>query len=131
MAEVSREEYNKDIKRLDIKNGEQDKKLEELMKDTCQLKSSLRDLFAMPERITAIEKTQIETNMYVKQISEKLENTSEHNEKQDAEIKGFKEVGTINWIKLVSDNAWKILLAVASLCVAGEQIMLIINAYLL
>lgn len=139
---VSREEYNKDIKRIDIKNADQDEKIMELTNGVGSLNALFNNFFIeMPKKVEAIGEAQTSTSRDVQDIKkdigymlaadkrreeeekEKEAAKAKENEERDKKIAANSKRGTIDILKVIADNAWKIVVAVASAMVVANQFL--------
>lgn len=123
---VSRDEYNKDIKRIDGTAEKQAEQIQENTNDITAIKTIWANIAKMPEQINNIEKAQIETRLSIERdkketlakidtIQTSINGLAKYNGKQDEKIEKSEKRGTVDIIKLITDNAWKIAVLIAAL----------------
>ncbi len=125
MADISREEYTKDIQRIDVKDSEQDKRIGKTeqklvaLELICEQFSKVVDQYAkMGEELQGIANQ-------ITSMNGKIESAKEAANENAERIKFQQERGKVDLIKFLTDNWWKILMGVASLIVIAEQIYFI------
>lgn len=89
---VTRAEYNKDIKRIDIKNENQDKDIKKLSEEVAELKSVWKILIEVPTKMERIREEQIKISSTFSQIFDKLDTLANEMKSQKSELEeGFEE----------------------------------------
>ena len=89
---VTRSEYNKDIKRIEIKNENQDKDIKKLAEEVAELKSVWKILIEVPTKMERIREEQIKISSTFSQIFEKLDTLANEMKSQKSELEeGFEE----------------------------------------
>lgn len=89
---VTRAEYNKDIKRIDIKNENQDKDIKKLSEEVAELKSVWKILIEVPTKMERIREEQIKISSTFSQIFDKLDALANEMKSQKSELEeGFEE----------------------------------------
>lgn len=113
-----------------ITNNEIDIKLNR--EAIIELRTMYGALAKLPEAITSLEKTIVQINQNLEGLAEKIndikddiydqkksiDSLKQENISQNAEIVRVDNKGKIDWIHAVTENFWKILLAVVALYVA-------------
>ncbi len=122
MADISRDEYDKDMRRIDAKDSEQDKRIGKneqklvALEMICEQFSKVVDQYAkMGEELQGIANQ-------ITSMNGKIESAKEAANENAELIKVQQERGKIDLIKFMTDNWWKIMIGIASLTVIAEQI---------
>ena len=112
---VTRDEYNKDIKRIDIKNQKQDDEILSHENRIANIESSIEVLTPLSDKVTEIRESQIETNTLLKTTILKMENMYLQFENHEKRLGKQENVGNVNLLKFFSEHFFKVLGVIVAL----------------
>ncbi len=122
MADISREEYDKDMRRVEAKETEQDKRIGKneqklvALELICEQFSKVVDQYAkMGDELQQIANQIRSMDGQIKSAKEAATENAEL-------IKVQQERGKVDMIKVLTDNWWKIMVGLAGFVVIAEQI---------